>query len=180
MGTQAVQQRYLIYESGYSHAVVHLVDAPNPTEALWRYLWMAVDADIVRQADGSLEDDGIRYAHPLDFIEAGFKRYGDWQMRLLLEPTAEESCTEVFCGDDAESVDYVIAECRRKFGKKRAKAFVWYIDEGMLVTFYRKSKPYRIKVLKRYLYNYEGGKRTIKVWKGNYESLMDSLYLLPY
>lgn len=185
METQAVQQRYLIYFRGRNgnfggHAVVHLVEASTPTDALWRYLWRAVDSDIVRRPDGSIEEAGIVYAHPLDLIEAGFKRYGEWQMRLLLEPTPEEPCAEAFCGEDADNVADVIAECRRKFGTKRAKAFVWYLREGMLVTFYRKGKPYRIKVLERYLCSYAGGKITIKPWKGDHKDLMDALHLLPY
>lgn len=180
METKADRQRYLIYSHSTVHAVVHLVEASSPTDALWEYIWMARNADIVQRSDGSLEDDGILYAHPLEYIEASDKRYGEWQMRLLLDLTPEEPCIEAFCGDDADNVGYVIAECRRKFGKKRTKAFVWYLREGTLVTFYRKSKSYRIRVLKRYLCNYEGGKRTIKVWKGDYADLMEALYLLPY
>ncbi|MCW3096202.1 MAG: hypothetical protein JWL77_1820 [Chthonomonadaceae bacterium] len=174
------QQRYLIFSHVTVHAVVHIVEAPNLTDALWHYIWMVHNPDIVRRPDGSLEDDGLVYEHPLEFIEANEKRYGEWQMRLLLEPTPEEPVTEAFCGDDEDNVEYVVAECRRKFGTKRTKAFVWYVREGTLVTFYRKSKPYRIKVLKRYLCNYEGGPRNIRVWKGDYTDLMDALYLLPY
>jgi hypothetical protein len=182
MEPQAAQQRYLIYSKGDygNHAVVHLVEAPTPTEALWRYIWSALGPDIIRHPDGSLEDDGILYPHPLAYIEAGFKRYGEWQMRLLLEPTPEEPCRENFCGESEDGTAEVIAECRRQGGKKRAKAFVWYVRAGTLVTFYRKSKPYRIKVLARYLCNYEGGESTVKKWKGDYPELMDALYLLPY
>ena len=101
MDAQAAQQRYLIYSKGRygDHAVVHLVEASTRTDALWRYIRTVLDPNIVRRPDDSLEDDGIVYAHPLAYIEAGFKRYGEWQMRLVHELTLEKPCIEAFCGE---------------------------------------------------------------------------------
>lgn len=176
------QKRYMIFFKGHKgnyggHAVVHLVEAPTRVDALYRLIESAYDMNVTRYPDGSLQVDGIAYAHPLAYIEASFKRYGEWQMRLVREPTQEEPCKEVFCGEDAGSVDALIAECRRKFGKKRAKAFVWYLRQGVLVTFYRAGKPLRIKIRKRYLCGYDYSKWIVKPWKGDYTEILDTLLM---
>ncbi len=58
------------------------------------------------------------------------------------------------------------------------RAFVCYFKEGTLVALYRKQK-YQIKVIQRYLWNWDGNKKTLEEWAVDYNAIMDCLLLEP-
>ncbi len=145
----ATECYFVIYFKPYNsddyggHAVIHLVRAENATQALVRYLQTQL-GDLNLGQDGSLTAHGIRYPHPLAYIEAYEKRYCEWQMRRLPMLPVKEPVLEVMCGEDSDWPAYIVTRCRKEYRKEfpnsRAKAFVWYLQDGALVTFYRRNR----------------------------------------
>ena len=124
----------------------------------------------------------IGYPHPLAYIEAIFKTDGEWQIRELPDWTWQDDFGEIFCGESEDGPPAVIAECRVPFAQElpdvEAEAFVWYLKAGTLVTFYQRE-TYKIKVLKRYVWNWDGTEVTIKEWDGDHEAIITALSLVP-
>lgn len=91
--------------------------------------------------------------------------------------------SEIFCGESLDGPPAVIAECRKRLVKdvpgSRAKAFVWYLAQGTLVTFYHKKGAFNITVLKRHLWNWNGREMTVEEWTGSYDEIVNSLNLMP-
>jgi hypothetical protein len=56
---------------------------------------------------------------------------------------------------------------------------VWYLQSGVLVTFYRPRRPFQIEVVARYLIEASAGLPT-SPWKGGYESLLEDLIIRRY
>ncbi len=57
------------------------------------------------------------------------------------------------------------------------RAFVWYFKkEDALVALYRKQK-YQIKVIQRYLWNWDGNNRTLEERTGDYGAILANLLL---
>ena len=178
---------YLIFDR-HAHTGIHFVQAGSVSEAIWKYISYQTEGDVILQADGSLRDDQRYFPDLLTYIEAGEKMYGEWQIRKLPEwmwdKVKEGLVIEAFCGESEDGPPEVIAECRKHFRKSfprsRAKAFVWYLKQGTLVTFYHKKRPYNIAVLKRYLYYREGHELMIEEWIGSNVEIIESLLLEPY
>ncbi|MGI4788675.1 MAG: hypothetical protein ACRYFS_07470, partial [Janthinobacterium lividum] len=174
-------KRYLIFSRG-AHPVVYFVHGQTTGEATWNYI-RELSPEMKRNADGSISDGAIQYSHPLAYIEATEKIYHEWQIRELPDWTWTDGFSEIFCGESQDGPLSDIEECREHFSeafpRSRAKAFVWCLKQGHLVTFYRKLRASKIKVLKRYLLNWSGRQMTIEEWIGGYEEIVDALDLLP-
>lgn len=174
------EKRYLIFEREW-HSVVQMIRADTTTQALWDYI-AEQNRDAVLQADGSVIDGDIHFPHPLAYIEARYKTEGEWQIRELPDWAWEDNFAEVFCGESADGGPSVISDCRkhfaREFPKIRARAFLWYLKNGTLVTFYRRRGT-EINLLKRYLWNWDGHQLTVEEWHGSYDEIADALLLLP-
>ena len=174
---------YLIFER-HTATRVSLVRAASLTDAVCAYIAERTEEDIVLQPDGSLRVIGQSYPHPLAFIEALFKVDSEWQIRRLPEWAGASHTVTEFWGEDARYPAEMIKQCRpifrKAFPRNRAKAFVWFLEQGTLVTFYHKVKPYQIAVLARYLWSWKTGTLTITEWQGDYQQIADSLILKPY
>src|SRR5262249_53492500 len=138
--------------------------------------------------DGSVSMPLVRstvaYPHPLAYIEAQFKINGEWQIRVLPEDLWERDFQEgVYCGEHPDEVRVRIERCRRVFRQdhpgSRARAFLWYLKSGALVTFYRRKWPWRIEVVGRYL-DPNDAPHQIRPWTGTYEDLLADLWLTPF
>lgn len=177
-----MDETYLIFEGG-AHPTVYFVQAFSVNDAIWKYI-MGLDTGAILQADGSVLEDGEYYPHVLAFIEASEKIHSEWQIRKMPDWVWQTPLVEAFCGESQDGPAYVIAECREHFAKafpkSRAKAFVWYLKQGTLVTFYRKKGLFNIIVLKRYLWNWDGQLLTVEEWDGDYRQIIDSLDLEPH
>lgn len=177
-----MEEMYLIFERR-EDICVSFIRAASLTDAVRAYLDTRTKQGVVTGPDGSIIIDRQSYAHPLAFIEAGFKTDGEWQIRQLPKEACTATVTE-FWGDDtrypAEMIDACRPYFRKAFPRSRAKAFAWYLEQGTLVTFYHKPKPYTIIVLARYLWSWASGSLTIEEWHGDYQALADSLSLKPY
>lgn len=176
-------KHYLIYYKGASdnyggHSVIYFVLAPDPAQAIIRFLLVHYP-ELVVEDDGSILVNGARYPHPLAFVEVWFKTYGEWQIREFPEWTLLQSAAEVFCGESSDGPAEIVGLCRKlltvQFPRSRARAFVWYLRQGTLVTFYRGRRNGRMEVLQRCLWNWDGRTETMEEWKGDYSTLMADL-----
>ena len=176
-----MDQRYLIFQRD-AHSVVYFAQGQTIEEAIWNYI-SEISSEAKRNADGSLSEGAVQYSHPLAYIEANEKIYHEWQIRRLPDWAWADRFSEIFCGESIDGPPSVIAECRKHFVKdfpgSRAKAFVWYLEQGTLVTFFRKKGAFAITVLKRYLLDWDGNELTIEEWTGDYEEILQSLSLIP-
>jgi len=176
-----MNKRYLIFE-GDAHSVIYFVQAPNATQAIKIYT-EGLSNRITVNVNGLVQDGDNSYPHPLAYIEATAKVHGEWQIREMPDWVWQGRLVEAFCGESEYGVASVVAECRERFAaafpRTRARAFAWYFKEGTLVTFYRK-KASQIQVIQRYLWNWDGNKKTLEEWAGDYEAIMDCLLLEPH
>ena len=179
-----LQKRYLVYSKGADggHSVVYLILAENVTQAMARFIVNQNDC-LKLQADGSILEGLDSIWHPLAYVEANYKIHGEWQIRELPEWTLQQQIAEVFCGESSDGPAEIIAICRSElkkvFPRSRAKAFVWYLKQGTLVTFYRRKKPFQIEILKRYLWNWDGREERLEEWAGDYSQIAADLLLEP-
>ena len=175
-----MSKRYLIFE-GSVHSVVYFVQAHSTTEAIRAYI-TGLSGAITIDEQGTVRDGENSYPHPLAYIEARAKAHGEWQIREMPDWLWQGRFVEAFCGESEYGVASIVAECRGRlaaaFPRVRARAFVWYLKEGTLVTFYRK-KAFQITVIQRYLWNWDGCKKTIGEWTGDYDAIVDGLLLEP-
>lgn len=165
---------YLIFDR-YAHSVVTFVRAEGVAEAMVSYI--ANDDPSFNSGDDPTE-------HPLAYIESVYKTTREWQIRALPEWAWQDAFVEAFCGEEvAGGPSEVIDDCRtvfaRDFPRRRARAFVWYLRSGILVTFYQKGRRSRIDVLRRYLWSLEGDGHVIQAWNGDYDEIIDALRLEP-
>ena len=73
---------------------------------------------------------------------------------------------------------------REAFPKLRARAFVWYLKDGPLVTFHRRVHPRRrwpVEIIARYLLPWDEWGQ-VRPWHGNYDDILEQMnvaYPLP-
>jgi len=176
-----MNKRYLIFV-GESHSVIYFVQAPTVVEAIKTYI-EGLGGRVAVNDNGTVQDGDDSYPHPLAYIEATAKTHGEWQIREMPDWVWQGQIVEAFCGESKFGVESVVAECRERFmsafPRARAKAFVWYFREGTLVTFYWK-RAMQMTVIQRYLWNWDGNKKTLEEWTGDYAEIIDGLLLETY
>lgn len=200
-----VTMRFLIFERTLGHCVTEFVQAPSLREALTLYAVNVFSAQV--NEEGYLaRNSRVKpvYVHPLEFIEAHCKATSDfdelewdqkndrllngssWEIRLLPEQAWQAAFAEVFCSAEPRSLGEYIQLCRqpfrRQFPRSRARAFVWYLQDGPLVTFYRrKGGGEAIEVLERYIIPWQRQKYPnaytlapdmVEEWRGTYDDLL--------
>lgn len=178
-------RRFLIYTRHGPHPIVCLASAAEPEQALRAYIRQQ-HPDATLEAGGAVWfRDGrseYRFPHPLAYVEAVEKASHEWQLREVPEAAFGAELAEVFCGEDADNVEAHLLTCRallrQEFPRSRAPGFVWYLRDGVLVTFYRRRALWRIEVLLRYLRRWAGSGEYVP-WTGSYPDLLDDLYLGP-
>jgi hypothetical protein len=189
-----MKKQFLIFSrSGDGHSVVELVRARSPLEAIQRLMKEQKDHLIFCQDGSVVMPYGrrkIHYPHPLAYIEANEKVHGEWQIREVPEWVWSSDYEEAFCGEDASDIEWCLKFCRpvlrQELPRSRAPGFVWYLRDGALVTFYRRTRSFEIEVLRRYLIA-KSARRGMKAngtlvsrWTGGYPELLDQLYLVRY
>jgi hypothetical protein len=161
------EHHFIIFRRTDGHCVTWLMQAPSLRQALVQYaLQECSGAELCD--DGSIAvDDGyggkIVYSHPLACIEAeekvwdGSTHWNGWEVRQLQQQHWDAPFAEVFCSEQPSAVEEYIEMCRpllrQRHPRSRARAFVWYLIDGPLVTFYRPTRRGRrqpIEILGRY------------------------------
>jgi hypothetical protein len=177
---------YLIYmRPRESHSYMDLVPAPSPLLAIESYLQWQNDVEVHPDHSVSIRYGRkiIFYPHPLAAVEAGDKVFGEWQIRKVSpEVWATDEPVEFFLGEHPDEVESQIALCRpylrADHPRSRASAFVWYLKQGSLVTYYRRAGELQIEVLGRFHIGVLPYPRVLR-WHGDYQDLLDSLRLEP-
>ena len=101
-------------------------------------------------------------------------------MSELREHSLQVEVEAIICGENPYDIKGYIDQCRpllrKQFPGSRARAFVWYLESGPLVTFYRKASWFQIEVLVRYIIDWVHWSG-VHVWTGDYEAITDELRL---
>lgn len=166
---------FIIFERQFGHCATTLLRAHSLKEALTKF---AIEENGVEaKSDGSLvSGDGLVYPHPLALIESEYKSHDKfdelqwdtkndkllngacWEIRALPAEAWDAEIAEVFCSAEPWSLGEYISLCRtelrKKYPRSRARAFVWYLEDGPMVTFHRRQNradAQPIEVMGRYI-----------------------------
>jgi hypothetical protein len=185
-------KHFIMFQRTGGHCTTWLVRAPTLRDAMQQYV-LAQGAQAELLKDGSLSvDDGyggkIVYAHPLACIEAEEKTWAGWEVRELQEEHWQAGFAEVFCSENPHDLKEHIQHClpllRQRYPRSRARAFVWYLRDGPLVTFYRRAyqrRRRRIEILVRYHIPWTEWPRAYE-WEGTHDTILEQMVtnsLLP-
>jgi hypothetical protein len=186
MTTSAGERFLFLNRPADSHTYVSFSRGANIGEALLCYV-SHMDGDVSPEVGGGLRmrlGRGSRsYPHVIAFIEAIYKTHGEWQVRQLPDWLWDCDFEEgLLLGEHPDEVQSSIRECtpllRATYPRSRARGFVWYLDTGVLVTFYRRRRPFEIEVLGRFLIDKSQDYEVVP-WQGDYEDILQHLYLQP-
>ena len=200
---------FIIFERNVGHCVIELVQAGSLREALTIYAMKVFTVQINSAGDLLLTASAKNaiYMHPLEFIENNCKseskfdelQWDDkrdqllngssWEIRLLPEQAWNANYAEVFCSSSPWSLGEYIRLCRpvlrQDFPRSRARAFVWYLQDGPLVTFYRRrDSGETIEIIERYIIPWQRDKypnpytldsNTVEKWQGTYDDLLTQI-----
>jgi hypothetical protein len=146
---------YIIFQRTDGHCATWLVRAPTLQEAMLQYTldWCAGNAKLLddgRLAVNDGEGGQVIFEHPLACIEAeekihlGGSHWNGWEIKQLQQQHWAAAFAEVFCSENPYDVKEHIECCRpllhQKYPRSRARAFIWYLEDGPLVTFYRPAR----------------------------------------
>lgn len=182
-------KHYVIFLRSDAHCGVLFVCAPSLGEAMAVYYVQDMQ-DTERLEDGSIRTgDGyggeIIYSHPLECIEAKKKVDGwdgnSWEIKELRDSDWNKPFSEAFWSADPDDIKMCIEVCRplfrAAFPASRAKAFVWPLKGGSLVTFHRRKNPRRrwpIEIMARYLVKW-GSWEQVRPWHGTYDDILEQM-----
>jgi hypothetical protein len=179
-----MDNHYLIFEKPeWGHSAVRLLQAPSRYDALKLYVEEEYfPDDVIVNADRTVLFAARKqtFSHLLAFIESECKAQGEFQMRRLSADTWEARFSDVFCGERAPDVETYFDLCRpvfrKEFPRSRAPAFLWYLRDAYLVTFYRRHRRRPIEILKRYIMPHETYPEVLP-WDGDCAEILERLWL---
>ena len=189
-----MQRHFIIFRRTQGHCANWLVRAASLREALTRY---ALEEFATVGENGTLVVDNgdggpIVYEHPLAYIEdiekvrEGSRDWNGWEIRELRPQHWEADYAEVFCSENPADVEDHIERCRPLLPKtdRPSQAFVWYLKDGPLVTFYRRPRKHRhpIDIVGRYLIPWRDWPQA-REWSGTYDDILEQMkieYPLPF
>ena len=189
-------RHFIVFQRTDSHCATWLVRADSLVGAIERYLRDECGVEVL--PDGRMRAPGcgsryVTYTHWLECLESEVKsedwcwEHG-WEIRELQEAHWAADLAEVMCSDNPRQVVHHIAVCRPAlrlaFPRSRARAFLWYLKTGPLVTFYRRKTArcrWPIEVLVRYQLPWETWPQ-VKEWHGTLDDILEQMvieYPLP-
>ncbi|BDI34446.1 hypothetical protein CCAX7_64970 [Capsulimonas corticalis] len=191
---------YIIFQRTFAHCITELIQAPSLTEALAAYAVKECGAKICDD-DSLIDTTGIIYPHSLAMIESKRKadrkydelqldasggeliNHSSWEIRELPSEAWNAPSADIFCSANPDEVSGYIRLCRTEFRKQyprsRARAFVWHLVDGPLVTFYQaRDRDYRrpIKTLKRYLIPWSQWP-DVQEYQGPHQDIVDQMHV---
>ena len=173
---RSITNHYIVFEKSVQ-SVVHIVQGETLAAAVWNYI-IRDQTEAALQPDGSVFAWGVNYPHPLAYIERWHKTEGEWQIRDLPDWAWSDASAQVFTDKGPDDVAQALESCLDKFLKRFPKAdaqwFVWPLKTGVLVTFYQ-TKHLELKIMRRYLWQWNGKRETIVEWKGDFAQLAEEL-----
>lgn len=185
----STMKHFGIFRRTEAHCANWLVSAPSLRDALVIYALDQCANARLREGRSIAVDDGyggeIVFDHPLACIESEEKTGGEWQVRELVKGHWEAAIAEVFCSENPADVNEHIEACRPllrwRYPRARAQAFLWHLNEGSLITFYRSRRRQSIEILGRYILPWSGWPQA-QEWRGDYDDILAQLataYPLP-
>lgn len=178
---------FLIFRSvPGSHSYVSIANGSSLLSAICSAI-TSDDASAVLLDNGGLTiaDDSrtISYPHPLAYVEANYKIAGAWDIRHLPETAWSVPYFEgALVTENPDCLNDVVSLCkplfRKEYPRKRCLSFVWRLESGKLVSFCRKTGPFQIEVLVRYLVSADDSTDIMR-WTGTYDDLLKSLWTGP-
>lgn len=178
-------KHYVIFFRTYAHCAMFFVHAASLVEAMVIYSIQYKGVELLE--NGSLKSgDGwggdVIYSHTLECIESEERADGwngnSWEIQELKDTDWNTPFAEAFWSNDPDDIKTWIEMARpifrAAFPKSRAKAFVWYLKEGILVTFHRRKSPTRrwpIEIMARYLLPWKDKDR-VQPWHGTYDDIL--------
>lgn len=201
-------QHFIVFERTAGHCYTRLIRAGSLYEALITSI-VADSLKSIHRDSVLTTPDGTTYSHPLAYIESLCKSNDkfdelqvrdkdnqllngqSWEIRALPAEALNAEVADVFCSAEPWSLNGYISLCRAEFRKKhprsRARAFVWYLNDGPLVTFHRRlNKAHRspIEIVGRYLIPWQRqhwprpytlSQEMVQEWHGTYDDLLEQL-----
>jgi hypothetical protein len=122
------------------------------------------------------------YDHPLAYIEATFKRYGEWAIRVLPAWAWQPGRGFGFyTGDDRTGLLLTYELTDPVFSKdlpgRKPHRFCWDLREGRLITYFQGRRDSRIHVYRRYLVRDDS--LEVVPWDGSYDDILDQMVVAP-
>jgi hypothetical protein len=190
-------KHFIVFHRTDGHCATWLVRAASIGDAMRRF-YVEDTSGAELGDDGTIRTHGcgsttIIFTHPLECFESELKSYDGlygtgWEIRELDEQHLRADFAEVFCSADPDEIAGHIHLCRPLFLQKhpgsRARAFVWYLKTGPLVTFHRRKEKrcrHPIEILCRYHIPWNTWPQ-VSEWHGSYDAILDQLsveYPLP-
>ena len=190
-------KHFIVFQRREGHCATWLVGAASLNEALMKY-FVQIDGSVEILNDGSIRTQGwgnipVVYESPLECIESELKSsdgiWGNsWEIRELQDQHWQADFAEVFCSADPSEIANHIRLCQPLFHKEfphsRARAFVWYLNSGPLVSFHRRKKKRcrsPIEVLRRYHLPWKTWPKVTE-WHGSHDDILEQMaieYPLP-
>jgi hypothetical protein len=190
--------RFIIFERSHGHCHITLLSADTMAAALSGYI-----AEVMRHpvdTTGYATVDGGSRLHSLEYIEREFKANTDFdelaldektgaiinensfEIRVLPDDALKVNCASVFTSAEpaytAGEIAIARAEFEGDFGNSNARAFFWYVRNGILVTFHAiGNSSSTLNVTARYLVTRDGCRR----WSGSHDEIIEAMtFEFPY
>ena len=184
-------RHFVIFERSLDHCVMQLINSPSLGEAMATYS-LVHTLDVERLEDGSIRSGDsygghIIFSHPLAYIESFQKADGwdgnTWEIQEVLDRQLAANAAQIFCSADPDDIKTYIQVCRpffrAAFPKSWARAFVWPLRKGALVTFHRRKNPTRrwpVEVMARYQMTWNDWEK-VELWQGSYDDILEQMLL---
>lgn len=190
----AESRHFIIFQRTPNHCATWLLKADTLYDAFRKY---ALDQFAREGENGDLivntgSDDPIIFDHPLPCIEAIEKNqpyyrlgWSGWEIREIGQECWDAEMAEVFCSENPYDIREYISLCRPLLSESlpdsKARAFVWYLKDGPLVTFYRKRSSrwdwHPLQYLGRFLIPWAESSKP-REWQGTYDDILDQMRIV--
>jgi len=178
---------FIVYSKS-AHPNFMLILAPTLRSAVRRYV--VADIASLDKAGNLVDTDGrrvfARYIHDLQAIECQMKiGYKNWTIRSLRDSDWRAPLVHVFRGPSESQVRKLTLLCRQQFPEEviaHKSSFVWELNSGNLVTFYRKARRYASNPIDpsalgpRFYLPFDDASKPRR-WSGDYDDILADLKL---
>jgi hypothetical protein len=178
-------RHYLIFEE-YAHPNIVMECASSITEALKIYILNNSGVDEIAGAPGTyIDGKGTTYSHELQVIECTERALlTEWTIKEIKPSVWRSPLVECFHGPKKENSFEYVHLCREKFGKTDklpTEAFIWELESGPLVTFFRRRHKGRLQIkpqdiAQRFVIPWSTYPLVLP-WTGDYDQLVGDLKL---
>lgn len=180
--------RHFVVFAAQAHPSVWLIKAETLLAAVGNYIegeWL----DAYKDGKWSVPDGyGGKhiYEHPIEYLEQQEKCDYTWNITELTDAHWNSPFAEAMCADNPWEIKSYITDAlpARQHAQpgKKPRAFVWYLQDGPLVTFYervRKKGAKRIQVTERFSMPWKTYPQAF-AWNGTYDDIAAQLKAGPY